>query len=81
MPFLPKFGILFIGGSTMNNVDVINMKPGEFFAAYEKVKAVKVEKKPINSAPISLEEQLRRFEAASFSDNDFQALHEDLLAI
>jgi hypothetical protein len=65
----------------MTNIDVINMKPGEFYAAYERTKTVNVEKKPINSATISLEEQLKRFEAASFSDDDFRALHEDLLSI
>jgi hypothetical protein len=65
----------------MNNLDVINMKPGEFYAAYEKVKSVNFKKRPINSSAISLEEQLKRFEAASFSDDDSQTLHEDLLSI
>jgi len=65
----------------MTNLDVAKMPPGEFMVAYEKVKAVDAEKKLINSSAISLEEQLKRFEAASFSDEDSQVLHEDLLSL
>jgi len=65
----------------MTNLDVAKMNPEEFMAAYEKVKAISAEKKPINSSAISLEEQLNRFEAASFSDEDNRVLHEDLLSL
>ena len=65
----------------MTNLDVADMKPGEFMAAYEKVKLISTEKKPINSSVVSLEEQLNRFEAFSFSDEDDRALHEDMLSI
>ena len=63
----------------MTNLDVMNMKPGEFAAAYNRIKIP--EKKPINTSDISLEEQLKNFEAASFSDEDFLALHKDILSI
>ena len=65
----------------MNNLDVMNMKPGEFAAAYEKVKAINFEKQPINSAVTSLDTQLEKFKNTSFSDKDFLALHEDLLSV
>ena len=65
----------------MTNLDVAKMNPGEFMAAYEKVKTVSTEKKPINSSAVSLEEQLNRFEASSFSDEDDRVLHEDLLSL
>ena len=62
----------------MTNLDVINMKPGEFLAAYEEAKAKRFEKKPFNTSDIPLEVQLERFEAASFSDDDDRALDKDL---
>jgi hypothetical protein len=65
----------------MTNLEVAGMKPGEFSAAYEKVKTANFEKRPINCATASLDNQLENFEASSFSDEDFQALHEDLLSI
>ena len=61
----------------MTNLDVMNLKPGEFAAAYEKAKAGKPEKRPFNTA-ISLNEQLKRFETASFTTDDDRALDEDL---
>ena len=65
----------------MTNLDVINMNPGEFSAAYEKAKALRSEKKPFNTADIPLSLQIERFEAASFSDEEYRALDEDLLGI
>jgi len=65
----------------MTNLDVINMKPGEFSNAYEEAKAKMPGKKPFNTADIPLNLQLERFEAASFSDDDDHALDEDLLYI
>jgi len=64
----------------MTNLDIIN-NPGTFVETYEKAKAVNREKKPINSSSIPLGEQLRDFEAASFSDEDARALHEDLMSL
>jgi len=61
----------------MTNLDVLNLKPGEFAAAYEKAKANKPEKKPFNTS-IPLNEQLERFAAASFTTDDDRALDEDL---
>jgi len=65
----------------MTNLDVINLKPGEFKAAYEKAKASKLGKKPFNTAEIPLNEQLKRFETASFTEADNRALDEDLRCI
>jgi hypothetical protein len=62
----------------MTNIDVMNMKPGEFAAAYGKAKAGKLGKKPFNTAEIPLNVQLERFEAASFTEDDDRALDEDL---
>jgi hypothetical protein len=61
----------------MTNIDVMNLKPGEFAAAYEKAKAGRPEKKPFNTS-IPLDEQIKRFEAASFTADDDRALDEDL---
>jgi len=65
----------------MTNVDVVNMKPGEFLAAYEEAKAKRLGKKPFNTADIPLNLQIERFEAASFNDDEDRALDEDLLYI
>ena len=65
----------------MTNLDVMNMKPGEFAVAYQKVKAMTSKKKPINSSDLSLKTQLKNFKAASFSDKDFLALHRDLISV
>jgi len=62
----------------MTNLDVFNMKPGEFLAAYREAKAKRLDKKPFNTADIPLNVQLERFESASFSDDDNRALDEDL---
>jgi hypothetical protein len=69
---------VYLRKKAMINLDFVNMKPGEFTAAYEKAKAARVEKKPFNTAEIPLPVQLERFEAASFSDDDDRALDEDL---
>jgi len=65
----------------MTNLDVYNMKPGEFAAAYEKAKANRPEKKPFNTSKLSLDEQLENFQNTSFSDEDIIALHEDMLSV
>jgi len=62
----------------MTNVDVMNMKPGEFMAVYKESKAKRLEKKPFNTADIPLNLQIERFEAASFNDDENRALDEDL---
>jgi len=66
----------------MTNLDVANMKEGEFSSIYEKVKAVEYnEKKPINSSNVSLGDQLTNFKTSSFSAQDNHALYEDLLSM
>jgi hypothetical protein len=65
----------------MNNVDAASMTEKEFLAAYEKVKAAKAEKQPINSAPIRIDEQVAKFEKTSFSKKDEQALYKDAISV
>jgi hypothetical protein len=65
----------------MTNLDVMNMKPGEFAAAYEKAKASKLGKNPFNTSDIPLNVQLEKFEAASFTEEDDRALDVDLCYI
>jgi len=62
----------------MTNLDVMN-KPGDFVAAYEKIKILESEKKPFNTAQYTLSQQLERFEKASFTEEEDRALDEDLL--
>jgi len=63
----------------MNNLDIANA--GEFYAAYEEIKAATYDKSPINSSAISLENQIQNFKNAVFSEQDDHALSEDLLSI
>ena len=65
----------------MNNLDIAGMGADAFSAAYEKVKAAAPEKKPINSSTVSLEDQIKNFKNAAFSEQDDNALREDLLSI
>lgn len=65
----------------MTNLDVYEMKPGEFAAAYEKTKVNKHEKPPFNTSKFSLDEQLEKFQNTSFSNEDIGALHEDMLSV
>ena len=65
----------------MTNLEVANSKVEDFIAIFEKAKANKTEKKPINSSATTLDAQLKSFEGTSFSDDDAKALHEDLLTI
>jgi hypothetical protein len=65
----------------MNNLDIADMGADAFSAAYEKIKAAAPEKSPINSSTISLEDQINNFKNAAFSEQDDQALSEDLLSI
>jgi hypothetical protein len=64
----------------MTNLDVMN-KPEEFVVAYEKAKASKSERKPFNTANYTLPQQLKRFEKASFTEEEDRALDKDLLFI
>jgi len=66
----------------MTNLDVANMaKKEEFFATYEKAKTAKIEKQAINSAPIRIDEQIVKFEKASFGKKDEQALYKDAISV
>jgi len=65
----------------MTNLDVTNINSQGFSDAYAKVKDKSNIKNPINSSDASLDDQLKKFEAASFSDDDDKALCEDLLSI
>jgi len=65
----------------MTNLDVYDMKPGEFVDAYEKAKANRQEKEPFNTSKLSLDEQLENFQKTSFSNEDINALHEDMLSV
>jgi hypothetical protein len=66
----------------MTNLDVANMaKKQEFLKAYEEAKAAKTEKQAINSAPVRIDEQVAKFEKASFSKKDEQALYKDALSV
>ena len=69
----PKDGIL-------TNLE-ISKQPGAFIAAYEKAKAEEAEMNRFNTAKISLTDQITRFDASSFSDEDNKALDEDLTYI
>jgi len=65
----------------MTNLVVTNINSQGFADAFAKVKAKTNNKNPINSSDVSLDDQLKNFEAASFSDDDDKALCEDLLSI
>jgi len=65
----------------MNNLEIANLKKGEFLKIYKSTKAGGKEKKPINSAALSLENQLKRFKASSFTEEETKALHEDALSV
>jgi HD superfamily phosphodiesterase len=64
----------------MTNLTVAGMSADDFWAEYQKVNANHEKKAPFNTG-IPLEEQLKKFEAASFSEEDDKALHEDILSI
>jgi hypothetical protein len=63
----------------MTNLDVIDMTEDEFFETYKK--AVKQDKKYINSSSLSFKTQLVKFKANSFNEKETKALHEDALSI
>jgi len=66
----------------VNNVDVANLaKKDDFFSAYEKVKAAKTGKQAINTASMSVDEQVIKFGKTSFSKRDEQALYKDALSV
>ena len=65
----------------MTNLDIMNMTEDEFYEAYKKAKSAKQDKKPINSSSLSLGEQLESFEKHTFTDEESQALHEDMLSV
>ena len=64
----------------MTNLEIMASQPEVVMAAYEAAKANITEKKHINTG-ISLNEQLKNFEATSFTDEEVRALHEDLLSV
>jgi len=70
----------------MNNLEIANDPTGaKFMESYAKAKAKAEEaeskKKPINTAPFTICEQVERFEKTFFSDEDEQALYEDALSV
>ena len=65
----------------MTNLDIMKMTENEFYEAYKKANAEKYDKKPINSSNLTLQEQLERFGSHSFTDEESQALHEDMLSV
>ena len=66
----------------MTNLDAANMaKKDEFFAAYEKAKAAKTQKQAINTAPVRIDRQVKRFKKTSFSEKEEQTLYEDALSV
>ena len=69
------------GGGNMADLNVTNINSQGFSDAFEKVKTKYTNKNPINSSDVSLDDQLKNFKDASFSNEDDQALYEDLLSI
>jgi hypothetical protein len=69
------------GSKCMTNLDIANMTEEEFLAAYEKAKATKAGKQAINTASMSLSEQVDRFENTSFSEEEEQAIFEDAISV
>ena len=66
----------------MNNLDAANMKKKEeYFANYESAKAAKTEKKPINSADFTINEQINKFEKTSFSKKEEKAIYGDAMSV
>ena len=61
----------------------MEIKEAEFFAEYEKAKTVIAaeEKKAINTAPFSLEEQLERFRNNTFTAQEETSLYEDIKSV
>jgi hypothetical protein len=65
----------------MADLSVTNINPEGFCDAFEKVKSKPGNKSPINSSDVSLDDQLKNFKDASFTNEDDQALYEDLLSV
>ena len=67
----------------MTNLEAAEMVEEDFFAAYEKAKTAEIARKKnaINTATITFDEQIKRFGASSFDEEDLKALYEDARSV
>jgi len=65
----------------MNNLEAAKTTRKDFLAFYLEVGTAKKEKKPINTATLTLDKQLKRFSQTSFSEADIQALYNDTMSV
>jgi len=65
----------------MTNLAIAGMREEDFLAACEKAKLERKAKTPINTAHLSIEEQLDRFCKNSFTQEEAEVHHKDAISV
>jgi hypothetical protein len=65
----------------MNNLEAAKTTRKDFLVFYAETRTAEKGKKAINTAPLTLDKQLKRFSKTSFSEADIQALYKDSMSV
>jgi len=65
----------------MNNIEATKTTRKDFLAFCAEAKKMEKEKKAINTSPLTLDKQLKRFSKTSFSEADIQTLYKDAMSV